>query len=594
MRLIPMKILENNARRGHGHRWQRPAGKIHWPAMALALALVLGAAGPGLAQAAGRAPGPGTAPDECTGKYFNYMMAQQEEKLGNWQHAADFLQQALVCDPDSSYLHRELAMIHVHQRDYDAALAVLDDLLKQRDDAQAWILYGRIKQRNGDRDAARAAYEKALALDADQKDIYLILGRLYFEDGNYTAAQAIFEQSVSRFPDVFAGHFLLAKTYEALGRFADAVAAYQRSIDLAPEQEDPRYELIRLYEQMDRRDEVASQYRALLDANPHNARAGLGLALLRQRQGDTPEADLLLERFARLSLSDDDVVRTLVRFYLNEQSDPNDARILLDGMHRAAPESDQLNYLAGIVYDRLERYDEAIALFKQVSPDSGFYEDAVVHVGYLYQKRDRTAEAVLFTEEAIRHRPDNPDFRLYLGTFHEELGAFAEAEKALLGGLQLAPDNVKLHFRLGVVYDKWQRKSDSIAQMKRVIELDPKHANALNYLGYTYAEMGIELDRAEKLIQQALALQPDDGYITDSLGWVYFKQGQYRKALAVLERATSLAPEDPVIMEHVADAHQRLGEKQKALEFYRRALERKEKDRQPLIDKIKALGGDAP
>jgi tetratricopeptide (TPR) repeat protein len=145
-----------------------------------------------------------------------------------------------------------------------------------------------------------------------------------------------------------------------------------------------------------------------------------------------------------------------------------------------------------------------------------------------------------------------------------------------------------------VVYDKWGRRAECIERMKQVIDLDPRHTNALNYLGYTYAEMGVHLDEAEQLIQRALALKPDDGYITDSLGWVYFKKGRYREALSVLERASRLAPEDPVILEHVGDAHRQLGQVPEAVNYYRRALERKTDDRQPLIDKLRELGADAP
>ncbi|MBP1720094.1 MAG: Peptidoglycan-binding LysM, partial [Deltaproteobacteria bacterium] len=78
---------------------------------------------------------------------------------------------------------------------------------------------------------------------------------------------------------------------------------------------------------------------------------------------------------------------------------------------------------------------------------------------------------------------------------------------------------------------------EGIRQMRRVLENNPDHAQALNYIGYTYAEKEISLDEAEALVKRALELKPDDGYITDSLGWVYFKKGQLDKAIAELEKA---------------------------------------------------------
>jgi Flp pilus assembly protein TadD len=81
--------------------------------------------------------------------------------------------------------------------------------------------------------------------------------------------------------------------------------------------------------------------------------------------------------------------------------------------------------------------------------------------------------------------------------------------------------------------------------MRKVIALDPKNANALNYLGYTYADLGQNLDEAEQLVIEALKYKANDGFITDSLGWVYYKKGEYTKALDYLRKAHELVPDDP-------------------------------------------------
>ncbi|MGD9083176.1 MAG: tetratricopeptide repeat protein, partial [Desulfobacterales bacterium] len=158
-------------------------------------------------------------------------------------------------------------------------------------------------------------------------------------------------------------------------------------------------------------------------------------------------------------------------------------------------------------------------------------------------------------------------------------------------GLKIDSENTKLRFRLGVVYDKWGKKKASIEEMKTVIRLDEKDANALNYLGYTYAELGENLDEAERLIKAALKQKPDDGYITDSLGWVYFKKGLLTKALKYLEKAVSLVPDDPIILEHLGDTYLKISDKEKAIQLYKRSLLKKEKDREGLEKKIRELSG---
>jgi Flp pilus assembly protein TadD len=96
----------------------------------------------------------------------------------------------------------------------------------------------------------------------------------------------------------------------------------------------------------------------------------------------------------------------------------------------------------------------------------------------------------------------------------------------------------------------------------------------MNFLGYTFAELGVELDRAETLIREAIALEPNDGFYLDSLAWVHYQRGDFKKAAQELEHAVELAGEDPTVTEHLADAYQKLGRGAEALRVYRDALAR--------------------
>jgi Tfp pilus assembly protein PilF len=125
--------------------------------------------------------------------------------------------------------------------------------------------------------------------------------------------------------------------------------------------------------------------------------------------------------------------------------------------------------------------------------------------------------------------------------------------------------------------------------MKKVIALDPENANALNYLGYTYADMGTNLDEAESLIRKALKHKPDDGYITDSLGWVLYKKGLFQEALIYLEKAVKLTADDPIILEHLGDAYLQINDKENALKYYQKSLQLKTEDTKILEDKINDL-----
>jgi tetratricopeptide (TPR) repeat protein len=146
--------------------------------------------------------------------------------------------------------------------------------------------------------------------------------------------------------------------------------------------------------------------------------------------------------------------------------------------------------------------------------------------------------------------------------------------------------NLDLLFRLGVVLDKSGDKKGCLEQMQRIVEIDPDHADALNYIGYTYAEQGIRLDEALEMVRKALELKPESGYITDSLGWVYYQKGLYDKALNYLEKANALVPDEPTITEHLGDVYMKTGRLHQALKMYQKALTLKGEDLETIREKI--------
>jgi len=265
----------------------------------------------------------------------------------------------------------------------------------------------------------------------------------------------------------------------------------------------------------------------------------------------------------------------------------DDALYLINGMLKAAPDSPDLHHLKGFSLFGLKKNAEALPEFHRVTPESRFYQDAVVHIAFILQEQGKAQEAIEQLQAMVQQHPGNAEFKYYLASIYEELGQYDEAENQLRQALDQDPDNSRYLFRLGVVYDKQKKKESSIEAMRRVIALDPQNASALNYLGYTYADLGQNLDEAEQLILEALKYKPDDGFITDSLGWVYYKKGDYQKALHFLKKASEIVPEDPVILEHVGDAYLKLNDKPNALKYYQKAMSKRGKEKDPDIEKIK-------
>ena len=131
---------------------------------------------------------------------------------------------------------------------------------------------------------------------------------------------------------------------------------------------------------------------------------------------------------------------------------------------------------------------------------------------------------------------------------------FETAEKTYLAILKISPDDPESHFFLGTVYYELKNKDKAIQALKKAIALKSDYHEALNYLGYLYAQENKNLEEAEVMIKKAISLEPGNGAYIDSLGWVYFKKGKNRDALRELERAAKLL-EDPVIFGHLGDAY---------------------------------------
>ena len=255
----------------------------------------------------------------------------------------------------------------------------------------------------------------------------------------------------------------------------------------------------------------------------------------------------------------------------------------------ANPKDDRVRYYLGAAYVEKGTLDQAVLEFKKIPPESNLFADSRRSIVLILRKQNKTKEAVQLMEEAIQTKPKEGNLYLILADLFEKENQLQKALATLKKGLDQNKENIDLHFQLGAIYDKMGDIEKMVAQMKEVLRLDPEHADALNYLGYSYADRGILLEEALKLVQKAMTLKPNMGYITDSLGWVYFKLGDYQRAVNELEKANQLTPDDPIITEHLADSYYKLNRIGKALEFYEKALklEPKPDQMERLKNKIK-------
>ena len=532
---------------------------------------------------------PASIDQQASPAYYYFAAAELKLKEGDVNEAIWLMGQAIQYDAASSYLKLEMANLLLIKKEDDKALELVQQVLEvSPEDIQALTLAGGIYQQQNKLDQAMLAYENVIAHHPHDQNVYMLLGRIYWNKNDLDNAERVFQLMTSTIPDSYAAFYFYGKVLSAKGKLEAAEAALLRSLELESSLEEPREELLKIYKAQNQPSKITKTYLSMLENYPGNYKAAFGLADHYRQNSQIKLSLKILNGLGRSVEGDNTIISALFELYM-ETKQYNEALWALEGMLQTAPENSDLHYLAGIALDGMERNDEALKHLVKVRPDSKFYNNAVVHIALLYHDQGKMDRAIGVVQDALVHEPNNSDYYLYLGSFFEELERYDEALKFLREGLRRDDQNARLHFRLGVVYDKMGNRQDSISAIKAVLHLTPNDAEALNYLGYTYADMGINLDEAETLIQTALKIKPGDGYITDSLGWVYFKRGQYNQALIWLNKAVQLIPEDPVILEHLGDVYRQMDSREKALSFYQRSLEKKDKDRRALEEKIRTL-----
>ncbi len=255
------------------------------------------------------------------------------------------------------------------------------------------------------------------------------------------------------------------------------------------------------------------------------------------------------------------------------------------------PNNYRVHYYLGTVYTELSESDKAITEFGKIPADNEHYVESRLQLAYLYDKQNKYDDALGALKDALAKKPNDAEIEGFMVGVYQEKKDYPTAIDLARKMVATDPKNDKFHFTLGAALDQNKQRDDGMVEMKKAIELNPANAQALNYLGYSYAEKGTNLTEAEKLIKRALDIEPEDGFYVDSLGWVYYQKGDYKRAVEQLERAVNLTGSDPTITEHLGDAYRRLGKVKEASHQYSDALKKAQETDQVarLKDKLQVL-----
>jgi tetratricopeptide (TPR) repeat protein len=515
---------------------------------------------------------------------YDFLVGRQFELDGQLEDASAAYSRALAKDPDSVYLLQRLAELAARQGHYDEALAYAERAhALDPEDRPTRLFLGTLYRVRRDPAAAEAVLRDPGGEPFDD-DAALLLFSIYVEGNRMPEALELARWLVKTDPNGVRGYLALAGVLDKLGRGEEAEKALRQALQVQPGNLSVYGAIARIRQERGDREGEIAVYQEVLAIHPHHHATLVALSDAQLATGNRQATIATLERVIR---DHPDDLRSMLRLgFLEYESDHYDKAVArFEKALAANPKQVEIAYYLGLVRVRARDEAGAIEAFEQVPPENDRYAEARAQIAGILERRGDLGGALAEVEKA-RERTPSRQLDLYAATLRARAGDFDGAVSFLQGLLAEDPDDDELLYNLGVLYGEQKRFDESLSYMNLALEKNPDNASALNYMGYSWAEKGVNLEEAEQKIKRALELRPDDGFIIDSLGWVYYmrarpllesghvKDGRawLRRAIQQLEQAAQLTGGDPVISEHLGDAYLLLPDKKRALERYREAI----------------------
>jgi tetratricopeptide (TPR) repeat protein len=364
-------------------------------------------------------------------------------------------------------------------------------------------------------------------------------------------------------------------------------------------------------------EDAAKSYKAAADASSNIPTLLLQLyGNLLQRQGDQDGLNKLMDRFQTENAGNSDAIAGPLLKSLSANGKPKPSAstpadgiagvmsgmavlLMQENIYSEAllfarlsldlkPDLGMSKVLAGDIYRRTNRLDDAIDIYRSIDSGSIYYWSSQLSIADCLRRQDKNDDAEKLLRDMTASDKKNVEAPVLLGDLlrgTNKFDAAAEAYTTALGRIaNPLPNDWSIFYFRGTAYERAKQWPKAEADFKKALELSPDQPYVLNYLAYTWVERREHLDEALKMLQTAVDARPEEGFIVDSLGWAHFQLGHFQDAVKYLERAVALSPQDPTLNDHLGDAYWRAGRHVEARFQWSRALSFK-----PEADQVKAI-----
>src|SRR5271165_5933827 len=565
--------------------------------------------------------------------YLNAALAELYARTGRIRDAVLEAQDILKRDGNNLEAHRLLGRIYLRslgdmqagtqsQEILKLAIEQYEQLVKlDPNSVEDHLLLGRLYRLNNELLKSESEFKTAVKIAPDSEEAVSTLAYLYNEEGDSAHALQVLNAipETARTAKLYSA---LGFTYEQQKQYKEAIDSYRRSTELDRDNLDSVRGLAQNLLNDGQTEAALEQYKVIADADPSDAQTYLRMAEIDRRDGKFDQALEALKK-ANSVVPDSLEVQYNIAVIDEAQGRFDDAITVLnqllqktehaDGQYSVPEKNNRAVFVErlGTVYREANKHQQAVETFRKML-DLGD-ENAVR--GYqqiieTYRDNRQWQAATDVAQEAAKKFPDDRDLQMVAAAQQADMGnadaAIAKVRAMLKGtpedrtvyialaqmnsrvknwkqaegdinkALELSTkqeDKDYILFVQGSIYERQKKYEPAEESFHKVIADNPKDAMALNYLGYTLADRGTRVEEALGYIRRAVALDPQNGAYLDSLGWAYYRLGNYDLAEENLRRASERIGTDPTVHQHLGDLYQKTGRLKLATAHWQRALD---------------------
>ena len=419
---------------------------------------------------------------------------------------------------------------------------------------------------------ARPIVKKILESEESKGDGFLYLNNILSRVENKTNALRFIVDIAKPYPNMVEAHFAVAHTAHMAGN----VTIRDRELKIV-DSLDPKWETSILFKgailfQQDP-NQAIDEYKKFINKNPKSNSVRLELAKALVQTEKYAEAKQHFEQLVNSPLASSDLSLTVALLALESGDDLVAEKYLKQALERKHPNPDQIYMYLARIYAQREDLANVLNWVEKISAGPMFV-DSRIFAAQSIRAKNGVSDAINYLDQfKSLDRQEKLKFLQLKTSFLYNDNQYQQAINLMLSEEEKYNDSAEFYFDFGLLYEKNKDFESMEKHLKKAISLKPDYAIAYNALGYSYADRNIKLDDAKKYIEIALSIDPQNHYILDSMGWVYFRLGNYDIAYEFITKAYTIQ-EDPEIAAHLGEVLWKQGKQNEAISIWQSSLEK--------------------